>query len=212
MNLHDRLQTYGPTELSTLELLALTLSYKAGPRTLARLARLLQDDRARRLRAAALPELETAGLTRSQAERLVAICELTRRLAVLEADPLPSISAPGDAVAILRPFMEDRDQETFRVLVLNAKNQVVENREIYRGTVDTTVVRIAEILRPAILRNCPALLVAHTHPSGDPQASPADLAMTKQLVRASKLLDLDLVDHLILGRASYTSLKSTLRW
>lgn len=211
-HIREHLQMYGAAGLSTADLLALTLTQKAESHILTRLARLLQVYDARRLRRATIPELQHAGLTRSQAERLVAICELTRRLALLEAETQPQIKAPSDAATLLRPLMEDLDQEMFRVLVLNTKNQVVENIELYRGTVNSMEVRIAEILRPAVIRKCPALLVAHVHPSGNPEASPEDIAMTEQLVQASKLLEIELIDHLILGHASYTSLRSRMQW
>lgn len=210
--LREQLQMYGTAELSTLDLLALTLTHRTEPRMQARLAHLLQHYGARRLRRASATELEAAGLTRVQAERLVALCELTRRLALLETEPLPPIHAPSDAVALLKPLMEDLDQEVFRVLVLNTKNQVVENLELYRGTVNSSVVRIAEILKPAVIRNCPAILVAHVHPSGNPGASPEDKAVTEQLVQAGKLLDIELVDHLILGHGNYLSLRTIMRW
>jgi DNA repair protein RadC len=211
-HIREHLQMYGAAGLSTVDLLALTLTQKTEPQMLARLAHLLQAYDTRRLRRATIPEFESAGLTRSQAERLVAICELTRRLALLEAETLPQIKTPSDAAALLRPFLEDLDQESLRVLILNTKNQVLENIELYRGTVNSTEVRIAEILKPAVVRKSPAFLVAHVHPSGSPEASPEDITMTEQLVRAGKLLEIELVDHLILGHASYTSLRSRMNW
>ena len=211
-HIREHLQTYGPAGLSTLDLLTLALTQKTEPQILVHLTQLLQQYDVRRLRGASIPELQHAGLTRSQAERLVAICELTRRLALLEAEPLPQIKAPGDAVALLKPFLEDRDQEIFRVLVLNTKNQVLENSELYRGTINSMEVRVAEILRPAVIRKSPAILVAHVHPSGNPDASAQDIAMTEQLVQAGKLLDVEIVDHIILGHASYVSLRTKLRW
>jgi DNA repair protein RadC len=212
MNIRAQLQMYGAAGLSTLDLLALTLTQSTDQQMLTRLACLLQQYDVRRLRRATIPEFESAGLTRSQAERLIAICELTRQLALLEAEPRPQIKTPGDAVAILRPLMEDLNQEAFRILVLNTKNQVVENLELYRGTVNCSVVRAAEVLRPAVIRHCPAILVAHVHPSGSPEASPEDITMTGQLVQAGKLLDIELVDHLILGHTRYLSLRTEMRW
>jgi DNA repair protein RadC len=74
-------------------------------------------------------------------------------------------------------------------------------------------VRVAEILRQAIVRNCPHIIVAHNHPSGDPTPSnPEDYEVTKQLVEAAKLLDLELLDHLVIGHQRYISLKAQMGW
>jgi DNA repair protein RadC len=210
--IREQLQMYGATVLSTPDLLAFTLSHKTDLQMPVRLAQLLQQFGVPWLRRASTADLEAAGLTRAQAERLVAVCELMRRLTVLEARPLLQITAPSDAIALLRPLMEDLNQEVIRVLVLNAKNQVMENLELYRGTVNCCLARVAEIFRPAVIRNCPAILVAHIHPSGSPDPSPEDITLTNHLVLAGKLLEIDVVDHLILGHASYTSLRSRMQW
>jgi DNA repair protein RadC len=210
--LRAHLQMYGATEVSTLELLALTLTRADDPQLLLRLAQLLQGASARRLRQSSVSAFQQAGFTRIQAERLAAICELTRRLALLEIEPSPRIESPDDAVRLLLPLMGHLDQETFRVLVLDTHHQVVENTELYRGTINGAEVRVAEILRPAVLRKCPALLVAHAHPTGDPEPSFSDLAMTEQLVQAARLLDIDLVDHLIIGGSRTISLRSRMQW
>jgi DNA repair protein RadC len=210
--LREHLHTYGATALSTLDLLALTLAPQTDANLLARLAHLLQSYDVRRLRQTSIQEFQQVGLSKTQAERLVAICELTQRLAVLEMAPLPKITVPHDAVQLLRPLMSHLDHEVMRVLVLNTKNQVVENTELYRGTVNTTVVRIAEILRLAILRKCTGLLIAHLHPSGDPTPSPEDRELTGDLVRAARLCEIEVVDHLIIGNPGYISLKNEMRW
>ncbi len=139
MNIREHLQMYGATEISTLDLLGLTLAHKTEPDLLAHLVHLLQDYDVRRLRQASIPEFQQAGLSKSQAERLVAICELTQRLGMLETSPLPKIAMPHDAMQLLRPMMGHLDCEVLRVLVLNTKNQVVENTELYRGTVSLFV-------------------------------------------------------------------------
>src|ERR671938_106348 len=99
-----------------------------------------------------------------------------------------------------------------RILVLDTKNQVVDNINRYRGTVNSSVLRAAEIFRPAITRNCPGVLICHNHPSGDPTPSPEDIAVTEQLVKAAELLDIDLLDHIIIGNPRYASLKERMQW
>jgi hypothetical protein len=99
------------------------------------------------------------------------------------------------------------DHEQMRILILDTKNQVVENISRYQGTVNSSVLRAAEIYRPAILRNCPAVIICHNHPSGDPTPSQEDIAVTEQLVAAGQHLDIELVDHLVIGNQRFVSLK-----
>ena len=99
-----------------------------------------------------------------------------------------------------------------RIIILDTKNQVVDNINRYQGTVNSSVLRAAEIFRPAIVRNCPGVIICHNHPSGDPTPSPEDIAVTEQLVAASQVLDIELVDHLGIGRHRFVSLKERLRW
>ncbi len=89
---------------------------------------------------------------------------------------------------------------------------MVANILLYQGSVNSSVVRVAEVYRPAIVRNCPALIAAHFHPSLDPSPSPEDREVTQQLVEAGQLLDIELVDHLILGNPGYVSLRAVMRW
>jgi len=104
------------------------------------------------------------------------------------------------------------DHEQMRILVLDTKNRVVENISRYQGTVNSSVLRAAEIYRPAVIRNCPAVIICHNHPSGDPTPSPEDIAVTQQLVAAGQHLDIELVDHLVIGNQRFVSLKERLRW
>ena len=104
------------------------------------------------------------------------------------------------------------DHEQMRILVLDTKNQVVENINRYKGTVNSSVLRAAEIYRPAIARNCPGVIICHNHPSGDPTPSPEDIEVTQQLVAAGRLLDIELIDHIVIGKQRYVSLKERLRW
>lgn len=105
-----------------------------------------------------------------------------------------------------------RNHEEMRILILDTKNHVVENVNRYRGTVNSSVLRAAEVFRPAVIRNCPSVIVCHNHPSGDPTPSPEDMEVTHQLVDAGKLLDIELLDHLVIGNPRYVSLKERMRW
>jgi DNA repair protein RadC len=100
------------------------------------------------------------------------------------------------------------EKEEMRVLLLNQKNRLLAKPRVYEGSVHTTVVRISELFRDAVRSNCASLIVAHNHPSGDPTPSPEDAALTREIVKAGALLDIEVLDHLVIGAGGkFTSLK-----
>ncbi len=120
----------------------------------------------------------------------------------------PSISCPADVFTLLGPEMSGLAQEQLRVLLLDTRNRVVGQRVIYQGNVQSSVVRPAEVLRPAVVDFVPSIIVVHNHPSGDPSPSPEDIAITRDLADAAKLLGIDLLDHVVIGNNSrFASLK-----
>jgi DNA repair protein RadC len=120
----------------------------------------------------------------------------------------PQINSPVDAAEILRPFLEPLDHEELWMLLLNVRNRVIKVVRLYVGSVNTSYIRVAEIYKEAIIENASGILLAHNHPSGDPSPSPEDVAVTRVIAEAGKLLDIDLLDHLILGYNNrFTSLK-----
>ena len=105
------------------------------------------------------------------------------------------------------PEMSSLAQEQLRVLLLDIKNKVVGQRVIYQGTVNSAEVRPAEVLRPAVVAAVPSIVVVHNHPSGDPEPSPEDVAATKEIAGAAKLLGIELLDHVVIGGDRFVSLK-----
>ena len=98
-------------------------------------------------------------------------------------------------------------QEHFRVLVLNTRHQVVEAQTIYQGTANQIQLRAAEVFRSAVLANAVGVILVHNHPSGDPAPSADDVASTNKLIAAGKLLDIDVIDHIIIASNGSVSLK-----
>ena len=98
-------------------------------------------------------------------------------------------------------------QEHLRVILLNSRNQATGVKEVYKGNVHSAVVRVGEVFRDAVREGCPALIVVHNHPSGDPTPSADDVALTKQLLEAGRLLNVEVVDHVVIGRTRPASLK-----
>jgi DNA repair protein RadC len=152
------------------------------------------------------------GLGMAKTAQLKAALEIGRRLSLSQLDEKYQIKSPADAANLVMMEMTFLDHEQMRILVLDTKNRVVENISRYQGTVNSSVLRAAEVYRPAVIRNCPAIIICHNHPSGDPTPSPEDIAVTQQLVAAGQQLDIELVDHLVIGNQRFVSLKERLRW
>ena len=123
-------------------------------------------------------------------------------------DELHKISTPEDAYNLVRYEMEHLTQEQLRVITLGIKNEVKRQVVVYQGCVNQVDIRNSEILRPAVIDNAPNIIVVHNHPSGDATPSPEDVTMTRNLASAAKLLDIELLDHVIIGRGTFVSLKA----
>ena len=147
------------------------------------------------------------GVGESTAARIQAALSLGKRMLVPSAEVVRSINSPKDAADILCPIIGHRDQEHMFVIVLNTRNRVIDVVEVYRGSVNSAQVRIAELFRPAFRYNAPAIILAHNHPSSDVSPSREDISLTRSIVEAGKLIDIGVLDHLIVSASRYTSLK-----
>jgi len=118
------------------------------------------------------------------------------------------IKSPADAANLLMYQLAALDQEYLFVILLDTRNRVMGKPfEVYHGSLNTSLIRVGEVFREAVKTNAAALIVAHNHPSGDPSPSPEDVAVTRALVEAGKLLDIDVLDHLVIGHHRFVSLK-----
>jgi DNA repair protein RadC len=208
----ERLSRLGAQALNSAELLAILLRTGVPGENAVMLGeRLLRD-------LGGLPGLQRAGIEELSAQRglgpakaaqLKAAVELGQRLSMQDPEARPAVHSPADAAALLQYEMAALEQEHLRVVLLDTRNRVLQVAEIYRGSLNSSQVRIAEVFKPAIRRNAAAILVVHNHPSGDPDPSPEDLAVTRAIVQAGKLLDIEVLDHIIIGqgRGRWVSLK-----
>ncbi|HKV83087.1 MAG TPA: DNA repair protein RadC [Ktedonobacterales bacterium] len=206
----ERLLRYGPGTLQTAELLAIILRVGTAKENVIELsARLLrQYDGLGGLLAADMATLcDEHGLGEAKVAQLRAALEIGRRLSVIAPNERPTITRPEDVATLLLGDMAYLSQEQLRVLCLDTKNHVVHQQVVYQGTVNSSVVRVAEVFKPAVTRTCPAVVVVHNHPSGDPTPSPEDVRTTDQLRKAGELLDIELLDHIVIGHQRYVSLK-----
>jgi DNA repair protein RadC len=147
------------------------------------------------------------GLGEAKACQLKAALEMGRRLLLAQPEERLQVRSPADLVPLLLLELGPLDQETLRVILLNSKNQVIKMVDVYRGSLNSSLVRVAEVFKEAVRVNAAAIIVAHNHPSGDPTPSPEDARVTEQIVAAGKLLEIDVLDHLVIGERSYTSLR-----
>jgi DNA repair protein RadC len=206
----ERLRDYGPGSLSTGELLAIVLRTGASRESVLALASRLLSRHGGLvgLARAGFGELcQERGLGEAKAAQLKAAFELGRRLASAQPEERATVRSPQDVANLLLPEMGLLEQEELRVVLLNTRNQVLGVHTVYRGSVNTSLVRVGELFREAVRQNCPALVVAHNHPSGDPTPSADDVAMTKQAVEAGRLLDIEVLDHLVIAQQRFVSLK-----
>lgn len=206
----ERLRHYGAEALSTAELLAIILRTGVGGQNVLELANslLAQYGGLVGLARAGFAELcETRGIGPTKVTQLKAALELGRRLLIATPEARPQVRSPADAANLLMAEMSLLEQEHLRTLLLDTKNYVLGSPTIYVGSINTSLIRVAEIFREAIKANCAGIIVAHNHPSGDPTPSLEDVAVTEQLVAAGKLLDIEVLDHLIIGHQRYVSLK-----
>lgn len=147
------------------------------------------------------------GIGAAKAAQIKAAIELGRRLSVEAPDERPAIHSPAEAAALVQYEMSALEQEELRVLLLDNRNRLMAIEPIYRGSVNSSQVRVGELFKAAVRRNAAAILVVHNHPSGDPTPSPDDVMVTRAIVQAGKLLDVEVLDHLVIGRGRFISLK-----
>jgi DNA repair protein RadC len=150
---------------------------------------------------------QVSGVGEVKAIEIKAALELGKRLSIASPDMKPQVKTPADAAQLLMLEMGLLEQEEVRTMLLDTRNRVVAVSMIYKGSLNTAAMRIGEIFREAIRINAASVIVAHNHPSGDPTPSADDVNVTKQMIAASKLLDVDLLDHIVIAHNKFVSLK-----
>ena len=206
----ERLAKLGPQSLTTAELLAILLRVGMVGETSVQVGqRLLQTfGGISGLHRASFAELSNQkGVKLAKAAQIKAAIELGRRLVQESPEERPSVHSPADAAELVQYEMSALEQEELRVVLLDTRNHLLHIETVYRGSVNSSQVRIAEIFKAAIRRNAPSLIVIHNHPSGDPTPSPDDVAITRLIMQAGEILDVKLLDHIIIGKGRFVSLK-----
>jgi DNA repair protein RadC len=142
------------------------------------------------------------GIGRDKAVTLMAAFALARRMAAELHGESPLLDTPERIADLLREQVRNLNAEQFLVVLLNTRRRLVKTERISQGTLDTILVHARDVFRSAITANASAIVLVHNHPSGDPTPSDADIKVTRDLIRAGQLLKIELLDHVILGRAT----------
>lgn len=205
----ERLAAWGADHLSDAELIAILLgsgirglnalrlaeSVLAAVEGVAGLLRIPFDDLRR-----------VQGIGHARAATLKAAAALADRFTT-PAESRPVLSTPQEAAAYLRE-MWHAETEHLRVVLLDTRNRPLRKVDVYQGSVNASLIRVGEVFREAVRANAASIIVAHNHPSGDPSPSPEDVSVTRAIVDAGRLLDIEVLDHLVLSSGGFVSLKA----
>ncbi|MCX6894084.1 MAG: DNA repair protein RadC [Verrucomicrobia bacterium] len=203
----ERLAAKGPgaPTLTDAELIAILLrTGLQGANAVAIGAQLLQKfGSLQALARASVEDLQKVkGIGRDKAVTLLAAFTLARKMAEELQRESPVLDNPEAVVALLRDLNRVKNVETLQVLLLNTRKRLIRVEEAIDGTIDQLLVHPREVFKMAIAANAAAIVLAHNHPSGDPTPSDADIKVTRDLIRAGQLLKIEVLDHVILGRAT----------
>ena len=201
----ERLAAKGPGALTDAELIAILLrTGLQGVNVVAIGAQLLQKfGSLQSLARASVEDLQQVrGIGRDKAVTLIAAFTLARKMAEELQRESPVLDNPEAVVALLRDMNRVKNVETLQVLLLNTRKRLIRVEEAIDGTIDQLLVHPREVFKAAIAANAAAIVLAHNHPSGDPTPSEADIKVTRDLIRAGQLLKIEVLDHVIIGRAT----------
>jgi len=207
----DRLRDSGPAALSDAELLAILLRVGEADTSVLQLAQqlLVEHGGWAGLQRADYAELcRRHGVGGAKTAAIKAALEIGRRLLMTGTGERPQIRSPADVASLLMVEMSHLDQSHLRTVLLDARNHVMAIPTIHIESVNSAAIRVGEVFKEAVRRNAAAMIVVHYHPaSGDPTPSLEDILLTRHLVEAGNLLDIDLLDYLILGHGRYVSMR-----
>ena len=206
----ERLAHLGPQSLSNAELIAILLRVGVQGENAVQVGqRLLQIfGGLTGLHRASYAEVQSQhGIGPAKAAQVKAAIELGRRLTLESPEERATINSPADAAALVQYEMSALEQEELRVVLLDTRNHVIKIETVYRGSLNSSQIRVGELFKSAIRLNAAAIIVVHNHPSGDPNPSPDDVAVTRAITQAGKLLDIEVLDHLVIGNPGFVSMK-----
>ena len=206
----ERLAQRGESALSSPELLAILLRVGVEGMSAVDLGNelLVEFEGLRGLHAASFEELcAVKGVGSAKAAQLKAAIELGYRMQQESEADKPRFSKPKDVDEYFHHLLAEKRQEELWVLALNTRNQLIRKQQLYKGTINHSSARMAEIMEIPIRTRAAAIILVHNHPSGDPKPSAEDIRFTEELVRAGQLMDIGVLDHIIIGKESFSSIR-----
>ncbi len=207
----EKLIRYGVQSLSDTELIALVLKTGTKQLPVLDLAQTLLDESKDLLGLSRLSYehlIKIPGIKQAKASELCAIGELSRRMAKAQSMKVDVVDQPQRLIVWLRQEIGALDQENFFVAFLNTKNHVIGHRVLFTGGLDRSIVHPREIYKHACAVSAARIIVVHNHPSGDTSPSQNDLRVTEVLEEAGSTMGIPLLDHIIISKNGYTSLRS----
>ena len=203
LEIHEELVTYGEKTQSTEKLIEIIIGNEKKAKEIIENYETLEDALGKKN----YETLLTAGLTKGEAQRLIAAIEIGKRIAASDTEVRNHITSPGDAAKFLMPRLRHGTHEEFLTILLNTKNRVIKTERIAEGSLTSAVVHPREVFASAIINHAAAILVSHNHPSGDPYPSSEDRHLTTSLEEAGKTLGIPLMDHIVIGDGRYYSFR-----
>jgi len=203
----EKLVLEGSGSVSEAELLAIVLRTGRKGATALDLARtlLVRSGSLRNLARLTFHDFMEMELGLVRAATLSAVFELARRIPARDNDKKPFLRSPEDVVQWCMPKLKDLRHEEFWVLMLSASNQLMHQMRVTKGTLNSSLVHPRECFADALKMRCAGVIFVHNHPSGNPEPSQEDRAITRQLVEAGKILGIPVHDHVIVADAEFTS-------
>lgn len=207
----ERMLSHGASSLSDAELLAILLGSGARGESAVELARRILeggngDGLAHLARMDVLELMKVKGVGKAKACKVKAAIEVGARLLSTQRQ-LITIRNAADVGSLMMPRLSYLDREHFVVVLLSTKNQVLGTELISVGSLNASLAHPREIFKPCLRRNAASLILVHNHPSGDPSPSPEDIAMTRRLIEAGRIMGIEVLDHVIIGDGRYISLR-----
>ena len=217
---YEKLELYGEKSLSNAELLAIIIKTGTKENTSVDIARQILNlnemyDKTNLsfLRDLSIEEItKIKGMGRVKAIQLKAICELANRMNSPSNYKNTQVKEPNDIVKILMNEMQYEKREIAKIILLNNKNNILRIKDIAIGGNNFVTIGMKDILTEAVRENAPKIILVHNHPSGNSTPSNQDYEVTKKLETSAKILGIELIDHIVIGKSEYTSIRTIEKW
>jgi DNA repair protein RadC len=206
----ERLQKFGAEALSAQELLALVIGRGIPKKSVMNIAQelLVKFGNVKAISQATIEELsQIKGIGLAKAAQIKACFELGRREELEPEFKNYDVKDPESVVKAIRASIKDKAKEHFKLILLNPRNKIIGISTISIGTLNASLVHPREVFKDAIMHSAASVVLAHNHPSGDPEPSEDDIKITKKLVESGEILSIEVIDHIVIGKNNFCSFK-----